>query len=641
MIKLLSSILGSSDDSDEDTDGSMEGETENQSESRSTLEVPDTDSKYRDMIAPTTFLEEEDYARAGDDYVEVLFILNWPDEPDLMFLENILYQLPIKSDISVHVSPRDKQKAIDELERQLEKARAQVGSGVTAASEQARNKRLENTQRVYDALVDTDSNLHEISMYITVRADDPEDLRLSVEELVRELRTNSMAPEVLRREHKEGMQSVSPIAKDVTDYKSPVLSGSVGAMYPFSTTTVMEPGGVDLGVHAVNDSPVTIKRYDRENGYNQITAGKIGSGKTFGTLLEILRTKAAHGDDLIVFMLDPLNGFKPVSNLLNAKEILVGGTVNINPMRITETPTEIFESIPDLDPYSEKKQNLIDFFDMYFQMQDRDLGDSRDVLNIAIEETYSRKDIGRDPKTHSNKSPTITDLIGVLRDMEDTPSDFADVANPEDSKLVEKIEDHASRLVLSMSAFSEGGQYENLSKESDLDLADEDMVYFNLSQQEGSGNLGLMMHILLSEVYEKAKETDKKVMFCIDEAHYIMSDARSLDFLEQAVRHSRHYDLGITFITQTLEEFFAHSQSEAIAQQCSLRRLHRIESGLTEDIKDTLNLTDAHVNFIQNAEPGSEEAGYSEALLGVDEYGYVPIRIYPSDFELQMIDSSE
>jgi DNA helicase HerA-like ATPase len=119
-----------------------------------------------------------------------------------------------------------------------------------------------------------------------------------------------------------------------------------------------------------------------------------------------------------------------------------------------------------------------------------------------------------------------------------------------------------------------------------------------------------------------------------------MSDARSLDFLEQAVRHSRHYDLGINFITQTLEEFFAHNESEAIAQQCSIRRFHKLESGLTDDIKKMLNLNDAHVNFIKNAEAGSEEAGFSEALYGVDEHGYVPVRIYPSDFELEAIQSA-
>lgn len=627
--------------SDIEPEEQFEDEEEESSDGSSTLDVPSTDQKHRDMIAPTTFIEEESYARSGDDYVEVLFVLDWPDEPQPMFLEEILYQTPINTDVSIHVSPREKNKAIDELERQLEKANAQAGSGVTATSQQARQRRLQNTQRVYDALTQGDANLHEVSTYITVRADEPEDLRLAVEQMVRKLRTNSIAPEVLRNKQREGMQSVSPVGRDVVDYKNPALSGAVGAMYPFSTTTVREPGGVDVGVHAINNSPVTIKRYDRNNGYNQITAGKIGSGKTFGTLLEILRNKAAYGEDLVIYMLDPLNGFKPILELLGGKEVLVGGRVSINPMRLTETPEEVFESIPDLDPYSEKKAQLMDFFEMYFDLQGRELGDSRDILGLAIEDTYSRKGISKDPETHSKESPTISLLIKVLRDMEENPEDYAEVENPNESELVNQIQDHASRLVLALGEFAEGGQYENLAQKSDLDLQSEDVVYFNLSQQEGTGGLGLMMHLLLSEVYEQAKQRKEKVMFCIDEAHYIMSDAKSLDFLEQAVRHSRHYDMGINFITQTLEEFFAHEQSEAIAQQCSMRRLHRIESGLTEEIMDTLNLNQSHVSFIQDAEPGSPETGYSEALFGVDEYGYVPIRIYPSDFELETISEAE
>lgn len=649
MIEKVMEVLGDKESSEKQMDRPEEDmeeiqeeeEEENVEEGNATLEVPNTDRKHRDMIAPTTFIEEESYSRSGDDYVEVLFVLDWPDEPDPMFLEEILYQTPINTDISIHVSPREKNKAIDELDRQLEKANAQAGSGVTATSQQARQRRLQNTQRVYDALTQGDANLHEISMYLTVRADDPEDLRLAVEQMVRKLRTNSIAPEILRNKQREGMQSVSPVGRDIVNYKNPALSGAVGAMYPFSTTTVREPGGVDVGVHAINNSPVTIKRYSRNNGYNQITAGKIGSGKTFGTLLEILRNKAAYGEDLVIYMLDPLNGFKPILELLGGKEVLVGGRVNINPMKITETPAEVFETIPDLDPYSEKKSQLMDFFEMYFELQGRELGDSRDILGLAIEETYAVNNITKDPETHSNKSPTILDLIDVLRDMEANPADYAGVEDPGESELVNQIQEHASRLVLALGEFDQGGQYENLAKESDLDLENEDIVYFNLSQQEGTGGLGLMMHLLLSEVYEQAKERPEKIMFCIDEAHYIMSDAKSLDFLEQAVRHSRHYDMGINFITQTLEEFFAHEQSEAIAQQCSMRRLHRIESGLTEDIMDTLNLNQSHVNFIQDAEPGSPETGYSEALYGVDEYGYVPIRIYPSDFELETISEAE
>lgn len=642
MINKIMSVLNSESSSEqEETDEEETGEEYEGEEGESTLDVPNKDRKYRDMIAPTTFIEEEDYVRSGEDYVKTLFILNWPDEPNPLFMEDILYQTPVKTDISIHVSPRQKNTAVQEFEKQLEKANAQAGRGVRAATAQARQRRLENTKRVYDSLTEGNANLMEVSMYITVRSDDPDDLDLAVEEIVRQLRTNEIAPEVLRNKQREAMQSASPISRDIVDYKNPMLSGAVGAMYPFSTTSVREMGGVDVGVHAMNGSPVTIDRFERENGYNQITAGKIGSGKTFGTLLEILRNKAAYGDDLVVYMLDPLNGFKPILELLGGKEVVVGGRVNINPMRITKTPDEVFDNIPDLDPYAEKKSQLMEFFHMYFRSQGRELEDSRDVLSLAIEEAYARKGINRDPDTHSNESPTIELMIDVLNDMQDNPEKYAEVDNPEDSEIVSQIEKHSSRLVLSLGEFKDGGQYENLGKESTLDLDDEDIVYFNLSQQEGQGKTGLMMQLLLSEVYEQSKERSEKVLFCIDEARYIMSDSESLDFLEQAVRHSRHYDLGINFITQTLEEFFEHEQGQAIVQQCSMKRIHKLESGLTEGIMDMLNLNQSQVNYIQQAQSGDDEKGYSEALYGVDEYGYIPIRIYASDFESKSIDQAE
>jgi len=64
-----------------------------------------------------------------------------------------------------------------------------------------------------------------------------------------------------------------------------------------------------------------------------------------------------------------------------------------------------------------------------------------------------------------------------------------------------------------------------------------------------------MMQVLFNAVYERAKGTDKRVIFAIDEAHYLLNDSASLGYLETAVRHSRHYDLSLQFITQTSGEF--------------------------------------------------------------------------------------
>ena len=64
-------------------------------------------------------------------------------------------------------------------------------------------------------------------------------------------------------------------------------------------------------------------------------------------------------------------------------------------------------------------------------------------------------------------------------------------------------------------------------------------------------------------------------MFYIDEARYIMQDAASLAFLETVFRHHRHHDLSIRLVTQTVDEFFEHAESEAILDQCAVKQFHR------------------------------------------------------------------
>ncbi|MDY7080990.1 MAG: type IV secretory system conjugative DNA transfer family protein [Halobacteria archaeon] len=219
--------------------------------------------------------------------------------------------------------------------------------------------------------------------------------------------------------------------------------------------------------------------------------------------------------------------------------------------------------------------------------------------------------------------------------MAENPDEYS-FSESEQERL--KIESNASELLIGMEPFTEGGEFENLSQKTEVDITGSKVVYLDLQQQETRGGTGLMMQLLFNAVYERAKQaTDKKVIFAIDEARYIMKDASNLAFLEQAVRHSRHYDLSIQFITQTIDEFFAQDESEAIADNCSLKLLHRVE-GMDEELADELDLTGQQMDYVRTAMAGDEEAGYSEGLLGVADEGWYPIHVRANDLERQIID---
>ena len=117
-----------------------------------------------------------------------------------------------------------------------------------------------------------------------------------------------------------------------------------------------------------------------------------------------------------------------------------------------------------------------------------------------------------------------------------------------------------------------------------------------------------------------------------------MNDATSLEFLETAVRHSCRYDLSIQFTTPIGGEFALTPEARTIANICSVTLIHRVKEE-AEKLAELFDLSEREVNWVRTAKAGNEEDGFSEALLGIDEEGWFPLRVRASDFEADVIDS--
>jgi len=229
----------------------------------------------------------------------------------------------------------------------------------------------------------------------------------------------------------------------------------------------------------------------------------------------------------------------------------------------------------DASPFNEKLDDAMSFLTNFFALRGISLGDRRTTLELGLKRAYKRNDITDDISTHSNPSPTIRDMMDVFEDMVNDPEEFV-VRSDEEAG---KIKEDATWLLDQLRPFEADGRHANLGQESDFDIRDEKVIYLDLAQQEGSvdSSTALTMQLLISLVYERAKVSDKEVVFYIDEARYIMQDAASLAFLETVFRHHRHHDLSIRLVTQTVDEFFEHAESEAILDQCAVKQFHRLD----------------------------------------------------------------
>jgi len=336
-------------------------------------------------------------------------------------------------------------------------------------------------------------------------------------------------------------------------------------------------------------------------------------------------------------MLDPLAGFAGVNNALGGERVTVGGTQGFNPLDLQATPEHVLRSVPDLDPWAEQISWVLTFFETFFtHVATHPLEERKQTLRRAVQVAYERRGITREPETHGNDSPTIRDVIAVLEDILSSPEEFGYPTQAER----ESVKTDAQSLLKDLRpSFSEGGDLANLAQETAFDL-NSPVIYLDLHQDEGTrgrSETSLMMQVLFNAVYERAKGTEKNVIFVIDEAHYLMADATSLSFLETAVRHSRHYDLSLHFITQTGGEFSLTPEARTIASLCSMTLLHRVDEE-AEKLAEWFGLSEREVNWVRTAKAGNDKDGYSEALLGLDEEGWFPLRIRASEYEANVLD---
>ncbi|WP_218780613.1 VirB4 family type IV secretion system protein [Halorarum halophilum] len=596
--------------------------------------------RQQHAVAPAAVEWETRAARVGEQWTSTLYVADWPDYPADGYLNELFTLTDVQFDCTVRITPRNQERARDELqkvaddlqvdadlERSVHGRYLQERAHEAAATYTA----VENGQRVFGQ-----------AMFVTVRADSRETLREDVRTVRRRLRDTpaNLTPKTAICTQDLAVRAAAPLTGNPFGREAVALGGAVGAVLASPhTPTILEPGGVEVGVHRHTDSPLVIDPFARENGYAKFTVGDPGSGKSFGAKQQFLRS-IAQSPNRLGIILEPLNNWAGVADALGARRITVGGTMGLNPLEIKLTPEHVQRAMgEDASPFSEKKASVLSFLTNYFALRGVDLGDRRTTLELAIDHAYREQGITDDIATHANESPTLRDVLDILETLVDDPQPFVVRTAAEEDKL----RADATWLIDQLRPFAEGGRFENLGRPTEFDIRDEGLIYLDLGQQEGSvgGTTSLLMQLLISLVYERAKETEKEVVFCIDEARYVMQDTASLSFLETVFRHHRHHDLSIQLVTQTVDEFFQHPESEAILDQCAVKQFHRLD-GMDEEWANEFGLNYAQMRFVQDAIPGNDRAGYSEALVGVDgEWRGLEVRALPLETEVIDFDPGE
>lgn len=588
----------------------------------------------------------------GESYeVRTMFISAFPSRVQYGWLEK-LYTAGLETDgahvrTSMHVFPRATDKMIDKLNNQA----ANLWSTINRKKKKGNVDTIEEKQQAEDVeklrrrLSEGSTELFDVGFYLHIHADDKQSLNEATDEIKQFFSKKSARVTTLFDRQLDGYRTGAPVGQDLIRKTQTKDIESLETMFNFMESSSADPEGVLFGFRNTDNNPEIINRFSL-SGHNMLISGKIGSGKSYFAKLALWRRMMMDAETEAIIV-DPVGGFGEMVEAMGGQIITIDDSTTINPLEIKE---ERASAEGDENLFKTKLRAVMGMFDTHFGEDNLTKGE-RGVLRQAIKFAYLEKGITTDPRTHSNESPIIQDVIDILREMANgkRPSEFLDVDEDNlhlvgidpDREISEGTlrakQNHADQLILGLEEFTPGGQRANLNGHTNINM-DARVVQFNLENVVDANNAPLIMHIMLDFLFQRTKASQRKSLVYVDEAHYLNKEESSMEVLNTFIRHSRHYQTGVTLISQTVDEYM-HGMAKEIYDQMDIKVLMRHED-LGEEAEKSLGLSPNQRQFILSATAGNDDGSdFAEGLLMTSDSTPRRMRIFSNQFEHHVVDN--
>jgi type IV secretory pathway VirB4 component len=101
------------------------------------------------------------------------------------------------------------------------------------------------------------------------------------------------------------------------------------------------------------------------------------------------------------------------------------------------------------------------------------------------------------------------------------------------------------------------------------------------------------MYNVLNYIWTKVRAHKKKRLLVIDEAWIMMQQKLASEFLYQLVKRARKYGLGVTTITQDVEDFITSPHGKPIVSNASMQLLLKQSTSSIKSLEKVFGLSEA------------------------------------------------
>lgn len=553
----------------------------------------------KDVIAPASLEVDFNYIRIDDKYYRTLFVASYPRFVGINWLSSLI-NFDATLTISMYIYPTDGKAILDDLRRKITEMEAEMSSDIQRGRlvNPATQAKLEDAMNLQADLVKGEERFFQFGLYITISANSKEELDRINKSLEAVLGSLLIVSKRATLQMEDGFVTTLPTADDRLDINRNMDTTSLATTFPFVSSDLSDDKGVMYGINAHNGSLVIFDRFSMQN-YNSVVFATAGAGKSYMIKLEVLRSLML-GTEIIV--IDPENEYRELATAVGGQYIAFGydEASKINPF--------------DLSLVEEAGENALNSKVLSVHRLLKVMLGSLDpieesILDRAMMESYKAKGITPDPSTQTREPPLIEDLYKSLIGMED----------PKAQSLAARLEKYIKGAFAGI-----------FNQKTTVNLTNQ-FVVFGIKNLEETLR-PVAMHIILDYIWTIVKKTLKKRILVVDEAWYLMQYEDSAAFLRGIVKRGRKYYLGVTTITQDVDDFLTTAYGKEIVTNSAIQILLKQHSAAIEQLGKIFYLSEGEKQLLLTAEKG-------QGIFFAGQ-NHVAINVISSDDEHKLITSN-
>ncbi len=554
----------------------------------------------QDLIAPSYIEIDFRDIRINNTYYRTFLVVGYPRTVDNTWLSPLI-NFDAELSISMFYYPLDSDQIIEKLKRKIAELEASLANEYQAGKVlDPKNKvALEDARRLMDDIASGQEKFFNVGMYIRLSAKDKKMLEAETKNLVSTLAAIGLevVPATLNQDY--GWHTTLPKAQDYLYRVRNMDTSSIARTFPFVSSELTMDKGILYGINLHNNSLVIYDRFSAPNA-NEVVFATSGAGKSYYVKLQALRYLLTGAQ---IFIIDPESEYDKLAKAVDGNYITFSqdSGAKINPFEFIRS-TDVEET----NVLRDKILSLHTFFKILFGGEISNKATA--VLDRALILTYKEKGITNDPATWKNDPPLLEDLYKILKGM----------IEPEAHDMASRIEKY---IIGSASGVFNLPTNVNINN---------DFTVFSIRDLRDELR-PMAMFIILDFIWTKVREKRRRRLLIVDEAWTMMQYEDSAKFIFGIAKRARKYFLGLTTISQDVDEFLTSKYGKAVVTNASLKMLLKQNSAAIDLITHTFNLSSGERNFLLSAHRG-------EGIFFADQ-NHVAIRVISNKAEHRLITS--